>query len=307
MDLIPTLQLLWRQKLRVLIALVASVAIGVVLIGSSRQHTIGVASANVLVDTPTSSIADLSPAGSDVIAARATLLANMMATTTVRDGIAKLAGIAPDELAVSVPSSAAPLPTAFAVGAGKASTVAPPYELTLATDPTLPIIAISASAPDRAAAQRLAASGEAGLRQYLTAIASAQHIPKSKQPVLSFLGSPVSATAVRGTRKLYGVAAAIIALAFFLAIIVMAPRLAHAWRITAQDAETADAQRAAAKVRADRQRALHNDTPVDPGFDPEAVTQEFLGSSIEAADAPQEGSTGRRLSVRNRQISQSTT
>ena len=50
----------------------------------SRQYHVGVASARVLVDTPDSQVVDLNPKGADALSSRASLLANLMASSPVK-------------------------------------------------------------------------------------------------------------------------------------------------------------------------------------------------------------------------------
>src|SRR3954465_5761271 len=98
---------LWRLRAAVVVVFVVAVLVGT-LVGfrisllppsvQSRQYHVGVASARVLVDTPTSDLIDVAPKGSDTLAGRATLLANLMVDGVVEDEIAKRAGLHPDEL-----------------------------------------------------------------------------------------------------------------------------------------------------------------------------------------------------------------
>jgi hypothetical protein len=230
MDMIPALHLLWRRRRLVVLALLISAAVGLVVMASSRTSTVGLASADVLVDTPTSSIADLNPAGADVISARATLLANVMATDGLQATIARQAGISPEKLVIVPPASAAPSPTTLALGAQKAAAGTVPYALTLSNDPTLPIISILAQAPNARAAASLAQSASTALRQYLASIAARQNIPAAKRPVLSLLGAPKAGAELRGGRKIYGLVAGLGLFLLFVLLIVAGPRVVRAWR-----------------------------------------------------------------------------
>ena len=93
MEAITILRELWR--LRYLVFLGAMLALAIALMTAyrislappkleSRQYHVGVASARVLVDTPDSQVVDLNPKGADALSSRATLLANLMASSPVK-------------------------------------------------------------------------------------------------------------------------------------------------------------------------------------------------------------------------------
>ena len=101
MEAITILRELWR--LRYLVFLGAILALAIALMTAyrislappkleSRQYHVGVASARVLVDTPDSQVVDLNPKGADALSSRASLLANLMASSPVKTIIARDAG-----------------------------------------------------------------------------------------------------------------------------------------------------------------------------------------------------------------------
>jgi hypothetical protein len=182
----------------------------------TRQYYVGEASAQVLIDTPKSQIADLNPPGALVLYTRATLLADLIATAPVQQQIAGQIGvpaanlrITPPAGSVVAPVKASPLGVAGAKAAS-ASAAASPWQLTVTIDPTLPIIAFAAQGPSAAGALSLATAAVDVLRQRVNSLAAGQRVPTNDQAVVNQIGPPVAGVAARGPRKLYGVAATVV-------------------------------------------------------------------------------------------------
>src|SRR3954463_14961523 len=121
MDTVTILRRLWRHRL-----LVGFVALFALLVGvwvsyklpsfESRKYEVGVATAKILVDTPSSQVVEIAPKGSDSLGVRANLLASLMVDGVVKDAIARRAGLPPEKLialsdAASSPTVAARTPT----------------------------------------------------------------------------------------------------------------------------------------------------------------------------------------------------
>ena len=129
-----------------------------------RSYTVGVASARILVDTPNSQVVEVAPKGSETLGARANVLANLMIDGTIKDEIAKRAGLRPDELVTGS------LATGGAAEDHKLN--ADSYALTtgvvLNSDlAELPIIRVETQAPDTQKAIGLADAAVKGLDEYL--------------------------------------------------------------------------------------------------------------------------------------------
>jgi hypothetical protein len=192
MEAITILRELWR--LRYLVFLGAILALAIALMTAyrislappkleSRQYNVGLASARVLVDTPDSQVVDLNPKGADALSSRASLLANLMASSPVKAIIARDAGVPASQLVAVAPSATGPsAPTPLSKAASQSSSAAQTYILTLQADETLPIIAVSAQAPDADQAARLANAASTGLRDYLRSVAGAQNVPAAQRP-----------------------------------------------------------------------------------------------------------------------------
>jgi hypothetical protein len=161
----------------------------------ARQLQIGVASATVIVDTPTSQVLQLST-NTDQLASltgRADLVGNLIASDPVRAYIAKAAGLRPDQIQASAPITANVPRVIIEPGSGKNATdiVASPahYVLQIQADPILPLLHIYAQAPSAAAATRLADASIQGVRQYLTQLTAAQGAKATEAVTLVSLGS----------------------------------------------------------------------------------------------------------------------
>jgi hypothetical protein len=230
MELISFGRILLARRLLVAVGLVFAIAAGVfvsyrVSLGvpptlHSRQYYVGEGSAQVLIDTPKSQIADLNtanPTAAALLYTRATLLANLMATAPVQQEIAAQVGIPVNQLSVTPPlgSVVPPIKATPLAVAGKA-VEAPTgrWQLSIAVDPTLPIIAFSTEAPTSQHAEQLATAAVTVLSRHVNAIINGQHIPSYQQAVLNPIGPPQAVAVARGPRKVYGLAAAVIL--FFL-------------------------------------------------------------------------------------------
>src|SRR4051812_43174100 len=106
MDIVTILRDLWRRRLLVvgvyLVALLAGTAV-VYKISfppklESRKYDVGVATARILVDTPSSQVVEVAPKGSDSLGVRANLLASLMVDGNVKSAIAHRAGLDPSKL-----------------------------------------------------------------------------------------------------------------------------------------------------------------------------------------------------------------
>lgn len=227
---------LWRLRPAVvaigLVAVLAGLAVGFRISGlppklESRRYHVGVATTRILVDTPTSQVVEVAPKGSDTLAARATLLANLMVDGVVKDAIAKRAGLRPDQL-VGIADTAAPdarpeppKPRAYALTTGVVASVS--------GDP-LPIIEIGTQAPDARGAGRLANAAVAGLTEYLDAKAARTPVPGQRRLRVGGLGGAQVGTAVRGPSILIAIVATMLALATGCAVLLVSRAVVRDWR-----------------------------------------------------------------------------
>jgi hypothetical protein len=252
MEAVAILRQLWRRRLLVAVGLALALVIGIVMVYrvtlgfpprfESRQYKVGIASAEVLVDSPSSQVVDLSggKVATDVntLTGRARLLANLMATSPLKDQIARRAGIDPRSLTASVPTLNGPAPAPSPLTSGTKSPRA--NILTVSFQEELPIITAAGQASNPETAARISSAAVSELGVYLTSVAANQKVPYASQLVISRLGPARSATVVRGPGRNLSVVAALVFFALWCAGIVVGSRLARDWRQAAADEELDD-------------------------------------------------------------------
>jgi hypothetical protein len=216
-DLYVTLLDAWRQVRRHprWLALVAAVA---VLIGGfvafrpglppeTRQYQVWLASGDILVDTSESQVADTKGPDFLTMANRATVLGNLVVSKPLRTAIAADADVPVDQLVVVPPTNttipgAAPTPSV--VSTGPKVPDADATVLTLTTDATLPILRVSAQAPEGETASRLAEAAFQELKGYIGTVGASAEIPAARKLVVRQLATPTPAPDTRGPGLLLG-------------------------------------------------------------------------------------------------------
>jgi hypothetical protein len=212
-ELFAAFALLWRHRLLVLIGAVLAVAAGWKLMQGETTH-IGVASARVMLDTPTSQLADSAPLGADTLIGRAQVLADLAETEEITSGITRRMRIDGQDLIVKAPYLSAPrVGTPLPTKALEAAAAAPSrYALSIEAVPDLPILAVDASAPNGRDAKRLATAAIESLQAEVAARQGEPEIQKYGVHVLT----PVRAREVTsGPRRMRGAAAAVLLFAFW--------------------------------------------------------------------------------------------
>lgn len=246
MTLVWTLRELWSRRLLVAIGMAIATICAILVsfrVGPGlppqlepRQYHVGIASAGVLVDSPSSQIADLGTAESkaDVVSlsARARLLANLLAASPLKDQIARRAGVPPDRMiAIPPPSIAGSEPSPLATGAAAARGAARDLNvLRVYVNELLPIITADAQAPDPATAARIASGAVTELQLYLRTVAAADKVPNVRQLVLQPLGPARSSLERRGPRRLYSAVAWIMVFGLWCGAILAVSGFARTWR-----------------------------------------------------------------------------
>jgi hypothetical protein len=161
---------------------------------TSRQLEIAAASTRVLIDSPRSEIIDLrtDTYAFTSLTTRAALLGNVMASAPVREYIARRAKIDPQRIQAVAPITANVPRNLIEPGSEKRSSdilrSTDQYRLDIQANPTVPILNVSAQAPNKDAAERLANGAVDGLRDYLAALAVRQGTDPKKQVRLEQLG-----------------------------------------------------------------------------------------------------------------------
>jgi len=176
-ELIAVARLLWRRRLLVLLGAVLAVGAAFVL-GPSPTPPRGAAATQVLLDTSRSQLAVDAPFSAETLPWRATLAAQAIGTDANRQTIAAGAGISPESfditnIELTIPTIPASLPQSAVKGAYSS---AKPFALDLYTDGIVPIISITSTAPDRAAAVGLAEATVKALEAYTQAPANTERL-----------------------------------------------------------------------------------------------------------------------------------
>lgn len=193
MEVVIFLRLLWRQRIKVAVGAAAAVATAVAL-GGTPVASSGLAATRVLIDTPRSSLIATYSRGMDTLAWRASLLSILLGTEPARAQLARETGIPVTQIAViDQELTAPPNPVVLPVAAvDAASATNEPYVLTLnAID--APIVALTASGPDRAGAARLVDAAVHALK----AGASPQTTPRLQGLSITQI-DPVTANEIAG-------------------------------------------------------------------------------------------------------------
>lgn len=240
---------LWRSKVGLTIALlmallvVARVNLGIGLIPPSIEHRsleTASASTSVLIDTPRSTLIDLSQDVYQIssLSTRAVILGNVMASQPVREFIARRVGIDPGSIEAAGPRTPEqPRAIAGPESQPQVSDIAgrpDEYRLSIQVNPTVPILDIYSEAPDPAAAEDLADGAVDGLRDYLNAVAGGQEATVANQPIeLQQLGRAHGSVINEGAGLT--VSLMVFVAAFFVssAIVLLAARVRRGW--TASD------------------------------------------------------------------------
>ena len=227
MELIAVARVLWSRRLLVLLGAVLAVGAAVAL-GPDPTPPRGAAATRVLLDTSRSQLAADVPFGAETLPWRATLAAQAIGTNANRQSIAAGAGIPPHSFDITMleltqPTIPASLPQAAVKGAYSS---AKPFALDLYTDGIVPIISINSTAPDRAAAARLAEATVKALQAYTSAPANSERLALEIRTVM-----PTESIAIPGGRGRKKMAAmAIVLFCLWVAGVTLTPLMLAAGR-----------------------------------------------------------------------------
>ena len=243
MELAKILRELSRRK-----ALVAGVVAFSMLVGfllafqpsmppKSRQFEVALASSDILVDTRNSQVVAVGRKGPDLptLAGRANLMGNLMTSGTLKEDIAKRAGVPAGKLIVVPPADpSTPWLTPVPVKPRGALEVPPSEQtvLTLSTDESLPILHVEAQAPQLNTARHISSAALFELSRYLSRVAASQDVPVNNQLVVRAFGAPTSGFVIRGLPRRYALVATIFLLLAGCAAILGWAWLVRNWRAT---------------------------------------------------------------------------
>jgi hypothetical protein len=196
-------------------------------LGSGRPDS-AVALSRVQIDTSRPLVAETRVKGSETIAARSRLFAFLMSDQEVVDGIAKRAGLDPAEVGIANVESETPLEvTPLATEAAATTASREGQVVTVAADPQVPVVSLTATTPDAASATRLvdAASDElVALVERLTPGDGVGHLRAER------IGAPVVVVKAGGLWLAGGVVAAVTVFTLWSSLVVLGAGVARKWR-----------------------------------------------------------------------------
>jgi hypothetical protein len=238
MELIAIWRLLWRRRILVGIGLLAAAGVGLMTSNGSLPVPGAAgdgppparkASLRVLVDTDRSQLVAPAPPEADTVAARAVLLADVLAGDGAKAAIARKAGLKPEQIAVIGPAATVPtLSTTLAERTATVVEAAPePFAVTANADGELPIVSIDARAPDAARAKRLASAAAAELAALTSPDDPAVRLGFVAQPLSRPVLAPVES---RPGPAMIALAACLATFALWCGCIVLASGLMRAPR-----------------------------------------------------------------------------
>jgi hypothetical protein len=248
MDTVTILRQLFKARILVLLSAIIALLVGFAICYrvvaplhvESRRYDVGVATARLLVDTPSSQVVQVAPKGSDVLGVRANLLANLMIGGTIKDVIAQRAHLRSDQLGAVSKSSTDP-----------AAAAAPKkrwdYQITtrvlenLVGD-QLPIVEIEAQAPDTSRAAVLADAAVSGLRDYLDTKALDEKIAADRRLRVTGLGEAQVHKESRGPGTMLAILVVLLIFGLLCAIILVLPSLGRAWYAASDEGYKADGE-----------------------------------------------------------------
>jgi hypothetical protein len=236
--------------MRVLVAFVAIVALllafllayKVSLPGKveSRRHYLGVATARVLVDTPSSQVISVAPRGSDTLGVRANLMASLMVDGVIKSAIAQRVGLPLNGL-VGIAENADDGTQPADPPAGRAVNVLRTSVLQDTDGNQLPIIQIQTQAQDAARAAQLANAAVDGLRAYLDTRAAVEQVPDARRLRVHGLGAAQASEVSRGPSLMIALTVAILLFAAGCALILGVVALIRNWRMVGLEEEEEEA------------------------------------------------------------------
>jgi hypothetical protein len=245
---------LWRLKLGVIISIaVALIAalwsvekISLSPLGlTPRSLEMATASTHVVIDTPTSMLIDLrqDTYSLDGLRNRAVLLGNVIASTGVRQKIARDAHLPVDRLRVQPPltreQAAPPVDSENAKRTSDIFKSMDQYRLHIQANPTVPVIDIYAQTPDAESAAILANSAVDELKAYLAGLAAAQGTAPKDQIKLIQLGRARGTVINSGVKWQAALLAFLVVFGVCSATVIFISRVRAGWRLAALAERTA--------------------------------------------------------------------
>lgn len=156
MESVSILRALSRRPLLLGLGALLAVAVGLLVGLHGKATSAGFAQQRVLVDTPTSLVADAKAKGASAIVLRAATLADLISSDGLRAEIAHRVGVEPAEVGTISSTLASPqTESPLAKQVLEVTRPAAPYVISVGLEAGQPLIALQAVAPDSQGAARL--------------------------------------------------------------------------------------------------------------------------------------------------------
>jgi hypothetical protein len=286
MDIVTILGDLWRLRRYVAVVLVLAVLAAAGVKFMLPSYGVGVSSAQILVDTPSSQVVNVSPTGSDTTGARADLLASLMVDGQLKADIAQRAGVPPSRLVGITSAANDPTGTAVTAPSGPNAFVLNTQVLTTSTGVELPIIEVDTQAPTRAQAAKLASGAVAGLGAYLNTKAALEKVTDADRLQVSGMGLPQSSVQAQGTSPVVVVLIFVFVLLAGCGAILGIRAVVRRWRAASLRERMGDQALPAWELPPDEAYETYEEPVVPDRVEEPRPAQEAAGDERIAANAP---------------------
>jgi hypothetical protein len=237
---------LWRLRIGVIVSVAAALFAALWSVEkisffppglTPRSLEMATGSTHMVIDTPTSMLIDLRQDTYDLEAMknRAVLLGNVIASTGVRQKVARDAGIPVERLRVQPPltreQSAPPVDSENAKKTSDILKSTDQYRIHIQANPTVPVIDIYTQTPDAKSAAVLANASVDELKTYLGGLAAAQGTPAKQQIRLIQLGRARGTVINSGAKWQIALLVFLIAFGVCSATVIFIARVRAGWRL----------------------------------------------------------------------------
>ena len=211
---------------------------------TARQLEMATASTHVVVDTPTSALVDLrqDTYSLDGLRNRSVLLGNVIASTRVRQNIARRLGLPAESLRIQPPlTREQPAPAVDSENARRTGDIlksTDQYRLNIQANPTVPVLDIYAQTPTADSATTLVNAAVDELRAYLGQLSTAERTPEKEQIQLIQLGRGRGAVINQGVQWQLALLVFLITFAVCAATVTFLDRVRAGWRLEALSERT---------------------------------------------------------------------
>lgn len=244
-----TLKILWKRRRlvalgAVIAAILATLSVATVSIFppglTSRTNVFATASSQILVDTPDSSLGDLSYE-LEPLEARAGVFARFLADPAATDLIAQKSGVPAGEIEAQGPyEQNLPLNEQEPTAAKRSTQIignGALYRLRFENNPDLPIISVFAQAPTVKEALALAEAAPAALRVYVERLQERQHTPRKNRVEIRPLGHATGGVVNAGANTEIAILVFFVVFALWCILLIPANTIARGWRDDGDDGD----------------------------------------------------------------------